>query len=166
MEKFTQKWAVIIPLENHPDGSEFRFTDFPLHITLAGVFAIDDNGEQLEKMLSQIVLNVRPFEVVAEEEALFGDDKNIAVMKIRQTPELMNLYEVIHAELLKRGAVYNMPHHEGAGYIPHSTNQKSGRLHSGDKAIAKSVALVDLFPNGDGLMRKITKTIEFSERSI
>lgn len=163
MEKFTQKWAIIIPLEEHSDGSEFYYTDFPLHITIAGVFAINNSGVELEKMLFELVKNVGAFEVIADEEALFGNEKDIAVMKIIQTPELMKLYRLIHDELLKRKAVFNMPHHEGNGYIPHSTYQKSGRLHPGEKVFAKSVSLIDLFPNDNGYMRKITKTIEFSK---
>lgn len=163
MEKFTQKWAIIIPLEEHADGSEFYYTDFPLHITIAGVFAIEDSGAELKKMLQLLIKSTRPFEVTADEEALFGDNKDIAVMKIHATPELIHLYELIHSELLKRGAVFNMPHHEGDGYIPHSTYQKSGRLQAGEKVIAKSVSLIDLFPKGDGLTRKITKTITFED---
>jgi 2'-5' RNA ligase len=163
MEKFTQKWAVIIPLEKHPDGSEFYYTDFPLHITIAGVFATTDSGAELEKMLHLLIKSTRPFEVTADEEALFGDNKDISVMKISATPELIHLYELIHSELLKEGAVFNTPHHEGEGYIPHSTYQKSGRLQTGEKVIAKSISLIDLLPNGDGLMRKITKTIKFEE---
>ena len=163
MEKFTQKWAIIIPLEEHPDGSEFYYTDFPLHITIAGVFATKDSGAELEEMLQLLIESIRPFEVIANEEALFGDNKDIAVMKIHAIPELMHLYELIHSELLKRGAVFNMPHHEGGGYIPHRTHQKSGRLQAGEKVVATSISLIDLFPNRDGLMRKITKTLKFAE---
>lgn len=163
MEKFTQKWAIIILLENHVDGSEFYFTDFPLHVTLAGVFAIKYSGAELIEMLQKLTATMNPFEMIADEEALFGDNKDIAVMKILQTPELMELYELIHNELLKRGVIFNTPRHEGNGYIPHSTYQKSGRLHSGEKVFAKSISLIDLLPNGDGLMRKITKTIQFSK---
>lgn len=163
MEKFTQKWAIIIPLENHPDGSEFYYTDFPLHITVAGIFTTKDSGAELEEMLHVLIKSTKPFEVVADEEALFGDNKDIAVMKIHTAPELIHLYELIHSELLKRGAVFNMPHHEGTGYIPHSTYQKSGRLHPSEKVVATSISLIDLFPDGDGLMRKIAKTIKFAE---
>ena len=163
MEKFTQKWAIIIPLEEHSDGSEFYYTDFPIHITVAGVFATNNSGLELERILKALVASVKPFEASADKEAFFGDKKDIAVMKIHQTSELMNLYGLIHGELLKRKVVFNMPHHEGDGYIPHSTYQKSGRLHPDEKVFAKSVSLIDLFPNDNGLMRRITKTIEFSE---
>jgi len=45
MQKFTQKWAIIALLENTNEGAEFYFTDFPLHLTVAGVFKIDHDGE-------------------------------------------------------------------------------------------------------------------------
>ncbi len=163
MEKFTQKWAIIIPLKNHADGSEFYFTDFPLHITLAGVFATSETGDQLEDMLEEIASLIRPFTITASQEEWFGEQKDIPVMKIQQSSELMNLYKVIHDDLVKRNVVFNAPQYEGEGYIAHSTHQKSGRLHEGEKVLAKSIALVDLFPNDDGLMRRITKTINFSK---
>ena len=161
MDKFSQKWAIIIPLTMHADGSEFLYTDFPLHITVAGVFAIDNNGDELETMLSELVKNIKPFEVAAEEEALLGEHKDIAVMKIRPAPKLMELHRLVYEELITRNAVFNAPYHQGHGYIPHSTHQKSGRLFAGDKVLVKSVSLIDLYPNSDGLMRKITKTIQF-----
>lgn len=163
MEKITQKWAIIIPLEEHPDGSEFYYTDFPLHITIAGIFATKDTSTELEEMLQMLVKSTRPFEVTSDEEALFGDNKDIAVMKIHPTSELKQLYDLIHNELLKRNVIFNAPHHEGDGYIPHSTYQRSGRLYSGEKVYATSVSLIDLFPNRDGLKRKIIKTIKFVE---
>ena len=47
MEKLTQKWAVLSLLEDMGEGAVFRYTDFPLHLTLAGVFAAEKTGHEL-----------------------------------------------------------------------------------------------------------------------
>jgi 2'-5' RNA ligase len=160
MEKFTQKWAVIALLEEVDEGSEFYYTDFPLHVTLAGVFKIDQEGSWLAKELVDILAGQKAFSVTTDIKDMFGPNKDVAVMKIVKTPELMDLYSKIHNWLLASGAIYNEPEYQGAGYLPHSTFQKSDLLKEGEIKHIKSISIIDLFPNGDGYQRKVFKTIE------
>lgn len=160
MEKFTQKWAIISLLEDANEGAEFHYTEFPLHITLAGVFAIDKKEHELIDDLTTLLTNVREFQVIADENDYFGPNKDIAVTKIQQTPDLIDLHEYIHEWLVHAGARFNAPHYQGAGYAPHATFQKSGRLMPGEARTLSSVSLIDLFPDGNGYQRKITKTID------
>jgi 2'-5' RNA ligase len=161
MEEFTQKWAIIALLEDVRDGATFYYTDFPLHITLAGVFAINKDGSWLAEGLSDLLTGQKRFEVQADKKDMFGPHKDVAVMKIAKTPELTSLYSKIHQWLLESGARYNEPQYQGSNYLPHSTFQKSGLLHEDETRQIKSVSIIDLFPNGDGHQRKICKTIKF-----
>ncbi len=161
MEKFTQKWTICSLLEPKPEGYEFHFANSPLHITYGGVFATSKNGQELAEELSQVAASTPAFEVEAKEEALFGPDHNIPVMRVKKSPELMEFYSKIYNWLKEIGVVYNSPEYQGKGYEPHSTKQKSGSLKPGEKRIINSVSLIDMFPSGDGTMRKITKTIDF-----
>lgn len=160
MESFKQKWAIISLLEDAKEGSEFYYTDFPLHVTLAGVFAVDKNGQQLVNELADVLRSQQAVEIEADEKVMFGPKNDIAVMKIKRSPDLLNLYRLVYDRLESLGARYNSPEYEQNGYLPHSTLQKRGSLVEGQKRMLKSVSLVDLFPNNDGYQRKIFKTIE------
>ena len=160
METFTQKWAIISLLEDAKEGDEFYYTDFPLHVTLAGVFAVDKKGQQLASELAELLHNQHPVEIEADEKDMFGPKQDIPVMKVRKTSALMDLYKLIHEWLEDSGARYNAPQYQGEGYLPHSTFQKSGSLAQGEKRTLRSVSLIDLYPNNDGYQRKIFTTIE------
>jgi len=160
MEKFTQKWAIISLLEHAREGSVFVHTDFPLHVTLAGVFSIEKTGQELVDELKQILAKRSSVELEADEKAMFGPNKDIAVMKVKKTAGLMSLYIGIHEWLKNAGVTYNSPEYQGDGYLPHSTFQKTALLKPGEKRLLKSVSLIDLFPNNDGYQRKIFKTID------
>lgn len=160
-EKFTQKWAIICLLEDIKEGTEFHHSNSPLHLTLAGVFAVDKkNGAQLAQELSELLQGQRPVKIKATKKDLFGSNHDIAVRRIQKTRDLTSLHQKIYDWLQVSGAIYNSPEYQGDGYAPHCTFQKSGSLDEGEVAILTSVSLIDLFPDGDGLQRKITKTVE------
>ncbi len=160
MEDLTQKWAIIALMENVQDGAEFYYTDFPLHITLAGVFAINKKGLWLAERLTNLLMDQKTFKIQTGKKDMFGPNKDVAVMKIMKSPELLGMYNKIHSWLLESGAIYNEPQYQGYGYLPHSTFQKSGLLNENEVRQIKSVSIIDLFPNGDGYKRKVFKTIE------
>lgn len=160
--KFTQKWAIISLLENATEGSEFHYTEFPLHVTLAGVFKVSHNGDRITDELSTLLKDQKSVAIKAKAEVMLGTNHDIAAMKIEQSAELLNLYNKIHNWLVVSGAVYNEPQYQGEGYLPHSTHQKSGRLLAGQEAHITSVSIIDLLPKGDGYKRRIHKTIDFA----
>jgi len=159
MEKLTQKWAIIAPLESMEEGAEFLPSEFPLHITLAGVFAINNTGTVLSEKLLELLAHQTAFQAFTDTDEYFGPNKDIYVMKLQKTPELMSLYHKIHDTLNQLGATFNEPQYEVDGYIPHSTVQKNVRLSTNQVISVNTVAIVDLFPNGDGHKRKIFKII-------
>jgi 2'-5' RNA ligase len=160
MEKLTQKWAIIALLKDIQDGTGFYYTDFPLHITLAGVFAINKSGLWLIESLTNLLTDQKTFDVQTDKKDMFGPNKDVAVMKIVKSPELVSFYDKIHKWLLESGAIYNEPQYQGDDYLPHSTFQKSSSLNENETLQIKYVSIIDLFPNGDGYQRKVFKTIE------
>ncbi len=159
MEKFTQKWVILCLLDEIDEGSEFYYTDFPLHVTIAGVFACDKSGGEIAEGLAEVVRNMQKVEIVGEQQDMFGLEQDIPVMRVRKTPELMDLYAMVYTWLENEGVVYNSPEYQASGYVPHSTVQKTGSLAQGEKRVLTSISLVDLFPHNDGFQRKIVKTI-------
>ncbi len=161
MEKPTQKWGIIALLEDIQDGAEFHYTEFPLHITLAGVFSIGLNGETLTNELADLLVDQKIIEVKSDKKDMFGPNRDVEVMKMERSPELLNLYNKIHSWLLVSGAVYNDPQYQGDGYLPHSAFQKNGFLNENEIREIRSVSIIDLFPNSDGYKRKVFRTIKF-----
>ncbi len=163
MQKFTQKWALITLLEPVAEGTEFFWKDFPLHVTLAGIFTISWDSTKLFHQLSALLVNDEPAVTKAEEEVYWGTDHEYHVMKLQKTPEMMALHNKIVNELSKAGAVFDEPQYAGEGYIPHSTHTKHARLRKNDVVKINKVTIVDMFPHGDGYQRKILKTIKLAE---
>lgn len=165
MQKLSQKWAIILIFDKYQEGTIFNYDEFPLHVTIAGVFEIDYDGDWLASELNKVIGAKKQFEITADKIAMFGPKQDIAVMKIIKSPELMELYNNVYNFLIASGAVYNEPEYQGGGYIPHSTFQKSGNLKKGQTVTIKSVSIIDLFPNNDGYKRKIHKTIDLNHKN-
>lgn len=162
MNKFTQKWTIIIPIESIYEGLEYDFTEWPLHITLASVFAVSTTGDQLGEKLQERVATQRSLSVQAESEDWFGPERTVGVMKLQMTPALSELYNKVHELLVGLDASFNEPRYEGEGYIPHSAHQKMARLHIGDKVAVNKLALIDMFPDSNGHRRRVTKLIDIA----
>lgn len=160
MEKFKQKWVIASLLEDAVEGLEFDTTEWPLHVTLVGVFAIDIDGDALVGLVSGTLKEQKGFEIVANGESRFGPNKDIAVTIIEKKPELLKLHQTLIDDLVSNGAKFNDPQYQGEGYLPHCTVQKHIKMTPGEKAQVKSVSIIDMFPGGDGRRRKIYKTID------
>lgn len=160
MKKFTQKWAIVSLLSEEPEYKIFPYTDFPLHITLAGVFEIDHGGDWLSSQLEQLLLQHKSFMVKGDKEEMLGPNKEVRVRTIKPNSKLTELHNHIYKWLTANGAVFNDPDYQAEGYLPHSTFQKAASLESGQLVGVKSLSVIDLFPGGDGYKRKIYKTIK------
>jgi 2'-5' RNA ligase len=161
MEKLTQKWCIAAFFDELNDGYEFHRTEVPLHVTLAGVFAIDDNGFELSRKLNELLEQSKPFNIRAGDTTHWGLNKEIEVVLIEKSSEMSGLLMQIYEFLKDNGVVFNEPEFEGEGHILHSTVQKSGKLKKGETVNINKVSLVDMFPNNDGMRRKIVSTVKF-----
>jgi 2'-5' RNA ligase len=161
MEKLTQKWCIAAFFDELDEGYEFHRTEVPLHITLAGVFAIGDKSEEIYAKLSDLLIDQDSFTVTAGEDVLWGENNDLRVVLIEKSKEMSLLLMKIYEHLLFNGAIFKEPQYEGQGHISHSTVQKTGRLNKGDKVLINKVSLVDMFPNNDGMRRRIAGTVKF-----
>ncbi len=159
MSEFRQKWAVASFFESLDNGFEFDYTDNPLHVTLAGVFASKMSGLELSKILENTVSDTKPFKITAKDEKSWG---NIKVMTLEKSEKFNELYWLIQSKLIKKGAEFNEPQYLKEGFTPHCTNQKNSRLYSSDIVEVNSVSLVDMFPDSNGYKRRVLKTINLS----
>lgn len=162
MQKFSQKYAIIAPLEKIDEGSEFLSSNWPLHITIADTFAIDLDATNFLDKLSTHLAKQRAITTVAGDDDYFGAQKQTQVTLLGTNRELLDLHYLVVALLKSASAVFNEPHFTGAGYKPHATVQRHARLHKGDSVRIGELSLIDMFPGSDPYLRKVIKTIRLS----
>lgn len=94
---YSQKYALVSFINPAAPGAEFSMEDWPLHITLADVFAINLRGTHIEEKLATFFSNQDRMQVSAGEEATLGTAE---VVLIEPTNELAKLHTSI-IDLLK-----------------------------------------------------------------
>lgn len=162
MQQFTQKYTLVHFIKDLPIGFEYEVADWPLHVTLADTFAIDDTpSDLLTDIKSQLASTYAVVAHVTRDE-WFGLDKNVHVVLLDKTSAMQNQHDAIVKILNNHGVKFNNPEYTSVGYVPHSTVQKSGQLHVGDDTIIDSVTLVDMFPDEDPYRRRVLGTVHFA----
>jgi hypothetical protein len=159
MQTFTQKYTIIQLLEDVPEGIQFEWTNWPLHSTLVDVFAIDWDAPTLIKKLEELLADHAQARSVAEEDELFGPEKQTRVVLLQKTSDLVKLHLDLVAMLEEGRLKPNDPQFIREGFLPHSTVQKHARLNKGDQVTFDTLSLIDMFPDGDPSQRKILKTV-------
>lgn len=84
MQKFTQKWSLLFLLEPAREGYEFFWKDYPLHVTLASVFAIDWEAGNTMMKLKNLLTTLPAVETKATTEARWGDAGQYHVMLLEK----------------------------------------------------------------------------------
>ena len=160
MQKFTQKWTIMILLERMEEGTKFFWKNWPQHITLVDIFAVDWENANLQDKLEDLLANLKAFKIVVADDTSFGLPTEPATVTLfEKSTDLQSLHNNIIELLKNAGAVFNNPEYIGEGFVAHSTVQKDKHLKKGGAVKVSEVTIVDMFPNGDGLMRRILQTV-------
>lgn len=154
---------VIVHFIHKPSQLEFPASNWPLHITLLGNHNTPTLEYKLVKSLDSFVKTCSAFEVLVEDEAMFGIQKDILVSKLKINKEILNLHKGLKDVLDINGANYDNPSFIGQGYQPHSTVQKDSRLNANQTVLINSFSLVDIAPDGNTSKRKVIKTFYFEK---
>ena len=165
MKQLSQKYCLISLLEPINEGVQFSWKDWVLHVTSAGVHSADWKNEEMIKEFDNSIKSIQSFEVESLKQGVLGSGKTAAeVVYIKKSNDVLNLHNFITDFLDSHNAVFNNPEWNRNGYIPHSTIQKHAQVPENDK-ILYNLALVDMFPDGDGYMRKIIKVFELDRNN-
>lgn len=140
-------------------GAEFKMADWPLHITLADVFAIELKTG-IQQKLTNLLAEQPSLVLSVGQDATLGTT-NVAL--INKDNGLQYLHNKIVDVLELNGAEFNTPEFTRTGFLPHLTVQKSGRLNAGDKFEITSISLVDMFPAGDWQQRKVLNNFNLKQ---
>lgn len=159
MTQFTQKYTLIQLFEPIAVGNEWDWQAWPLHSTIADVFAVDWDEASLLLELAELPSICRPATSAVIGETYFGPDQQAHVMLLDKTSGLVRLHFDVVGMLKKGGWKPNNPEFAEDGFLPHSTVQKHARLYAGDTVTFDALALIDMFPGGDPYRRKIIATV-------
>lgn len=157
---YSQKYTFVAFIEPVESGATFDMADWPLHITLADVFAIDINS-QVNQQLEKLAARQEPLSLSVGDDTILGTTR---VALINDDNNLQKFHEDIIDLLEQYGAEFNSPEFTGKGFLAHSTIQKSGRLIKDDEIKITSMSLVDMFVSGDWQKRKILKCFQLKKR--
>lgn len=151
--QYSQKYTLVQFFQPMDEAETFPMTDWPLHITLVDVFAIDITDELMNDLKEY--LDTLPYAIThIKSEGTLG---MTAVWLVENTPKLQAIHDTLVDILEKHGAVFNTPEFTRGGFIPHITKQASSGMKIGDKVSVDFVSLVDMFPDQDWQKRKVLK---------
>ncbi len=157
--QYSQKYTLVAFLKPIEVGTEFKMADWPLHITLADVFAIDLNAG-IQQKLSKLLSEQPPLILSVGKDTTLG---SIRVTLINKDDRLQNLHDKIIDLLELNGVIFNTPEFTRKGFLPHLTMQRTGKLDIGDEVEVTSISLVDMFPNGNWQQRKVLDTFSLKQ---
>jgi len=153
---YSQKYTIVQFLEPIQDQQTFSMENWPLHITLADVFAVTLNQSLLDQ-LAAFVAEEQCFSVTAKGERRLGEEENpVTVTVLEKTAVLQSLHDKLIDLLQANGAVFNSPQFTRQGFLPHATHQKHARLEEQLVSI-NELSLVDMFVDGNWQQREVLK---------
>jgi hypothetical protein len=160
MTVLTQKWCLITLLEDTKVGYKFTMGNWPLHITFAGVHDADWNNPTVFNGLKRILSDHEPFQAKALHIGNLGpNDKPTKVTFIEMNEEVIMLHSELIRFLEKNNARFNKPEFNGDGFIAHSTVQKHQQIKPDETVAINNIALINMFPDGDGKSREVVNII-------
>lgn len=166
MKQLTQKYCLVSLLESVEVGTVFSWRDWVLHVTFAGVHYTDWQKQEIIDEFEEFLLNYGSFEVDTLNEGVLGEGKETArVVFIDKNRSLMRLHNDIVGFLDKRNAKFNNPEWNREGFIPHSTIQKHAQVFENETIEINNIALIDMFPGGDGYKRRVVKVFKLKPES-
>lgn len=159
---YSQKYSIVQFLETVREETVFSMDDWPLHTTLADVFALDLNEDVITK-LTAFLATKNSFTIKAKDDMTLGSTDNpCPVTLIENNIMLQSLHDTLIDLLEQSGAIFNSPQYTHQGYLPHSTIQKHARIHAGDVFKVNELSIIDMFVDGDWRQRKVLQTIKLA----
>ena len=156
---YSQKYTLVQFFSPIEQGDTFDMHEWPLHITIADTFAVDD----VQSLISDIAIyiNTQPVAHTAiVDESTFGETP---VWILENTKDLYDFHNSIIAIFNSHHVTFNHPEFTGLGFVPHISKNLSTDMHIGDRILINIVSLVDMFPERDWKKRRVVQHIKPSQ---
>ena len=151
---YSQKYCLAAFLNNVKNGHQFHMSEWPPHITLVDVFAVNDLGSTTNT-IEHSLKGFEPFDVTVLSDSVLGET---SVTLLDRSEQIVKLHTTLIDTIEAIGGVCNMPAFTRTGFLPHITIRQVSQLNEGDTAHISSICLVDMFPGGDWRQRKVIAT--------
>lgn len=161
MPKFSQKYAIASFPDILPDGYEFPASKWPLHVTLADVFAVNTGPDVLLGNLQSLHKTQHSLASRVTSDEFFGEDGSIHVRVLEKTGDLQLLHRTVVDILESYGVEFNSPQYTRDGFKPHVTVSSDASPEIGDNVTLGSLSIVDMYPNNDAYQRRVIGTVKF-----
>jgi 8-oxo-dGTP pyrophosphatase MutT (NUDIX family)/2'-5' RNA ligase len=156
IDQNTHKYVVAHLLRPIEDSSEYQTNNSPLHVTLLQIFSLPKKDvKKLVDKLNTVTNNLRPFSVFAEGSAMFGPNKDVPVITVKRTPQILDLHLKLIESIKTLNPGYIFPGFMKDNFSPHCTIEPNQQIKPGDKINIDSFSLLDCGENDDGLIRVI-----------
>lgn len=129
----------------------------PLHMTALPWFVSGLAPEHVVRELKVVGQSLRPVTTRATDEALFGPEQDIPVVRLERTPELLSLHLGLVALMRNVEGELDTRWVGADNWNPHVTHQPESRLHSGDIVQITDLDLITKRPDG---MRELVARVE------
>lgn len=167
MTKYSQKWTIVSFLDQIMPGTCYHMTEWPMHVTLAGVFAIDENIRAVSHDIAVLAAKTKQVIVTATDNTILGiPESPVDVTLLEKCDELIELHSSIIQLLEKHGARFNSPEYNKRDYLPHITVRNKEFLPPNHKIEINTISLVDMFPDDDWRQRKVIYSYALSNLNI
>lgn len=123
-------------------------TRWPVHVTVAGNFRVDEaHTIEVSALLNSVANHVTAFDIKLGPRDQFGSERNIAVL-LASHPAFHRLHESLAAGLRDMpGFAAAESSFWGSGYLPHATLGPAVSVRDGDVLSFRTLTLVSLHGN-------------------
>jgi len=116
--------------------------EIPLHTTLLHWFETDRAPDEILSLARAALRGVAPVETIATHNDLFGPDNNVPVMRLKRTPELLNLHLLLLDSMVDSNTTFDQRWVGANNWNPHVTTKAGQKLYTGERVVVDSVSFI------------------------
>ena len=159
-QKFSQKWTIVALLDDTQPGYEFNMKNWPRHVTMMPVFAVDLDSVGLTQVVEKVASEFRSVDGKIASHVQWGKDGQLQVALLEANKSLQSMHDALCNQLAKSNLLFNEPNYAYANFKPHVTKYQDKVLSIGDTVRITNLCVVDMFPNDEPFERRIVSRIE------
>lgn len=135
-----REYIYVYMIDKQPVGSTFKFV--PLHMTALHWFSTEKNPKTIISATTAVLQDLTKISTYATEEAMFGPDKDVPVMKLDRTSELINLHLKLVKAMQSLSVIFDERWTGEVKWYPHVTHKTDIRLYPGDQVLVSDIDLI------------------------
>ena len=128
-------------IEKRPMGSELGKI-IPLHMTALHWFETALSPNEVAKIVQETLHTIGAMKVRTTTEDMFGPDKDVPVMRLERTPELLHLHVALVAAMQQVGAKFDERWTGEQNWNPHVTHKLGTRLYPDEEVFIRDIDLI------------------------